>query len=392
MKYKAEVFDQVQRLFDVNGFNDHQLHCVLRFDAEAAPDADVLREAVLASIEAYPILGARYVDAARPYWESLDRADLARAFIVARTQAEFDAVLLARANEGCGPQVRVCLVTANPAAIAITLNHMICDAAAFKTYVYRLCDIYSKLTVDPDYRPPRVGGPRSIREVLSQFPLSAKLKSLFSQSGDNNRAGDHRFPMNEGAADAPFIATRRLSGERTAAAKAQARARGATLNDFALTALYRSLFRTLALKPGDQLTIPLMVDMSRYLGERDAYPPLTNLSSMVASQLDYRPNETFDGALGRVKAVMDGKKELNLGLNAFAKLDFLFRIFGDRSAHGVLRKQMRQPLICMTNIGVLDEARLSLADLRPSDGYMCGSIKYKPYFQLAMSTYRGELT
>ena len=198
-------------------------------------------------------------------------------------------------------------------------------------------------------------GPRSIRELLSQFPLSAKLKSLFSQSGDNNRAGDHRFPMNEGAADAPFIATRRLSGERTPAAKAQARARGATLNDFALTALYRSLFRTLALKPGDQLTIPLMVDMSRYLGERDAYPPLTNLSSMVASQLDYRPNETFDGALGRVKAVMDGKKELNLGVNAFAKLDFLFRIFGDRTARGLLRKQMRQPLIWMTNIGVLDE-------------------------------------
>ena len=54
MKYKTEVFDQVRRLFDVNGFNAHQLHCVLRFDAEAAPDADVLREAVLASIEAYP--------------------------------------------------------------------------------------------------------------------------------------------------------------------------------------------------------------------------------------------------------------------------------------------------------------------------------------------------
>ena len=70
MKYKAEVFDQVQRLFDVNGFNDHQLHCVLRFEAEAAPDADVLREAVLASIEAYPILGVRYLDAARPYRES----------------------------------------------------------------------------------------------------------------------------------------------------------------------------------------------------------------------------------------------------------------------------------------------------------------------------------
>ena len=169
MKYEAEVFDQVQRLFDVNQFNDHQLHCVLRFDAEAAPDADALREAVLASIEAYPILGVRYVDAARPYWESLGRADLARAFTVARTRAEFDAVLLARANEGFGPQVRVCLLTTNPAEIAITLNHMICDAAAFKTYVYRLCDIYSKLTVDP------ATGRRASRDLAAFAKCSANF-------------------------------------------------------------------------------------------------------------------------------------------------------------------------------------------------------------------------
>ncbi len=30
--------------------------------------------------------------------------------------------------------------------------------------------------------------------------------------------------------------------------------------------------------------------------------------------------------------------------------------------------------------------------LRPTDAYLCGSIKYKPYFQLAMSSYQDELT
>ena len=38
MDYTAEVFDQVQLLSDLNGFNDHQLHCVLRF--ENGPDAE----------------------------------------------------------------------------------------------------------------------------------------------------------------------------------------------------------------------------------------------------------------------------------------------------------------------------------------------------------------
>ena len=29
---------------------------------------------------------------------------------------------------------------------------------------------------------------------------------------------------------------------------------------------------------------------------------------------------------------------------------------------------------------------------RPNDVYLCGSIKYRPYFQLAVSTYNGETT
>ena len=32
MDITAEIFDQLQWLFDRNGFNDHQLHCVLEFE------------------------------------------------------------------------------------------------------------------------------------------------------------------------------------------------------------------------------------------------------------------------------------------------------------------------------------------------------------------------
>ena len=31
MDYTAEIFDQIQLLFKANGFNDHELHCVLRY-------------------------------------------------------------------------------------------------------------------------------------------------------------------------------------------------------------------------------------------------------------------------------------------------------------------------------------------------------------------------
>jgi NRPS condensation-like uncharacterized protein len=46
----------------------------------------------------------------------------------------------------------------------------------------------------------------------------------------------------------------------------------------------------------------------------------------------------------------------------------------------------------MTNMGILDAAQMVFGDLLPQDAFMCGSIKYKPHFQLAISSYDGELT
>lgn len=390
MDYAAETFDQVQWLFDANGFNDHVLHCVLRF--ERGLEAEILKKSVIASIAAIPVLGARYVEGARPRWTSLDPDDFGRAFVVAPTEAQLEAFLVSRVDEGLGPQVGVCLLNSGPFAVALKMNHMVCDAAGFKQYLDFLCKIYSGLTADPAFRPIAITGDRSIRGVLKRFPISVRLKSLFSQSGDNNRTGDHRFPLIEGGETRPFIVTRKLAREKVSALKDYCRAKGATLNDAVLTAFYRRLFQRLALEAGAELQIPVMVDMRRYLGETGEFRSLTNLSSMVATQLDYRPEERFEDALGRVKAVMDEKKNADIGLNAFVKLDLAYRILGNRTANSRLRSRLKNPLICMTNIGILDPAQISFGDLRPYDAFLCGSIKYKPYFQLAISSYDGELT
>jgi NRPS condensation-like uncharacterized protein len=341
MDYAAEAFDQVQRLFDANGFNDHELHCVLRF--ESGPDAELLRKAVIASIEAIPILGARYVDGARPRWISLDPADFGRAFVVARTPAEFDELVVARVDEGLGPQVRVGVLDASARAVALNVNHMACDAAGLKSYLYFLCEIYSRLTADPAYRPAAILGDRSMRGVLERFGAGAKFKFLFAPGKQNNFTGADRFPLDESAEARPFILTRKLERERTAALKQFGRAHGATLNDVVLTAFCRCLFKALALRPGAELSMPMMVDMRRYLKETEEFTSLTNLTSMATIRLDYRPEESFEGALARVKALMDEKKRGDLGLDGFVKLDLVYRLLGDRIANRLLRRRLNNP-------------------------------------------------
>jgi NRPS condensation-like uncharacterized protein len=245
---------------------------------------------------------------------------------------------------------------------------------------------------DPAYRPAAITGDRSMRGVLGRFGIGVRLKSLFSQSNENNRSGEHRFPLSDGGEAQPFIVTRKLGRQSVAALRDYCRAKRATLNDAVLAASYRCLFQLLALMPGAQLQIPVMVDMRRYLGETGEFKALTNLTSMVITQLEYRPQERFAETLGKVKAIMDEKKGRDIGLNAFIKLDLAYRILGGRIANHRLRRRLKNPLICMTNVGILDPAHISFGDLRPNDAFMCGSIKYKPYFQLAMSSYTDELT
>jgi NRPS condensation-like uncharacterized protein len=390
MDYTAEVFDQVQLLFDITGFNDHQLHCVLKFESRL--DAAVLKKAVISSIEAIPILGTRYVDGGKPHWASIEPDNFGEAFVITLTEMEFEELVVSRVDESRGPQIKVCLLDSSPFAVALTMNHMVCDAAGFKEYLYFLCKIYSEIMANPAYRPTTIDGDRSIHGMLRRIGMGVKLRSLLSQSKENNRSGDHRFPLSEGGEVQPFILTRKIGRERTTALRDYCQTQGATLNDAVLTAYYRCLFRSLALDPGTELCIPVMVDMRRYLGKVEELNALTNLSSTVITRLEYRSEEDFEVTLGRVKRVMDEKKGSNIGLNACIKLGLTYRLLGNKRANYELRSHLKNPLICMTNVGVLDSARISFGDLRPRDAFLCGSIKYKPHFQLAISSYQGELT
>jgi NRPS condensation-like uncharacterized protein len=390
MKFRAEVFDQIQWLFKANGFNDHQLHCLLRF--ERGLDLALLRQAVAASIAAVPILCSRYVPGANPCWESIDPRACGQAFAVAQTVAELEQFLVSPVDESLGPQLRVCALAAQNFALAFKMNHMVCDAVGFKQYLYLLCESYSGLARDPRYHPATVAGDRSFDGVLATFSLGAKLRSLFLSSERDNLAGEIQFPFSSGGSTQPFFLTRALCPEKVVALKNLGRQRGATLNDVLLAAFYRGLFRQLNLPPGGVLQLPIMVDMRRYLGVGANCSSLTNLSSRVNTELEFRPGEPFSGTVSRVKAVMDERKKNHLGIDSFVQLALLYRFFGGRIARRLLRRKMNNPYLCMTNLGILDAARLGFGGQAPLEAWMCGSLKYRPYLQLAVSIYAGVMT
>jgi NRPS condensation-like uncharacterized protein len=389
MDYRTEIFDRMQLLYEEGGFNDHMVHCEMRLDSSL--DEARLRKATELILKSIPILATAYrrgQGAAR--WDSLSGTELDRAFAAVEDEAGFEAERTFRIDEAGGPQLRVGFLRGARSALALTVNHMVADGAGLKECAYSLCETYSRLRDEPGYEPPLVDGPRGLDDVMRRLGPVSRLRALFGRGGDSNREGELRFPLTESGEASPFIAVRCVDREKVGRLKAYCRSRGATINDAVLAAFYRALAGQLGEAGLKKLEIPVMVDMRRYLPSRE-FSSLRNLASTAITRLEPGEGERFEESLAKAKACMDRLKAEGIGLGAFAKMSFLSAL-PQEAALRLLRRGLRHPLICMTNLGELDPARLRFGGSRIVSAYACGSIKHKPHFQLALSGFDGTIT
>ncbi len=389
-KYKAEIFDCLQFLYNTTGFNDHQLHCVIKFESKV--NARIMEKAVASLTKTVPVLTRVYRhNNGHSYWEATDELDLSELFRVVDNIEEFEAFTYSKTYEEAGPQIKVCLLQAETDSLSIVMNHMVTDGMGIKQCAYLLSEIYSNLVKNPGFKPENIiDGDRDFRKVLSHIPLLDKIKILFLNNKDNNQRVDYAFPMSGDENIAPFILTHELIPERYSSILSYCKKHAVTVNDVMLTAYFRVLSKMLGIN-GKALNIPIMIDMRRYLKEKD-FRTLTNLASTVIITATVEAQEDFSATLARVCAEMKNKKNNYLGINPYIKLDTLFRLCKGNLAYKILKRSLKNPNICMTNIGVLDSAKLHFEGSHISNAYVCGSIKYRPHFQMAVSSFNDRMT
>ena len=391
MRSNAEIFDQVQFLFEVTKFNDHQLHCVINFDGKI--NKDIIKRAIILMLDVVPILGSKYVtDKGHPYWESANNSSYKDVIIFTNNEVEFKSFITSKTNEFTAPQMKACLLTSAKDSLAIIMNHMICDAADFKEYLYLLSDLYSKLVKDPSYLPDYViDGDRSLKKINNQFKLKDKVRALVLQNKESNKNSSYKFPMSEEKETKPFILTHKIPKDRYLIIKDYYKKYNVTLNDVVLAAYYRVLYNVLGLDSRSDFNIPIMVDMRRNLKDRKV-DTLCNLASTVITHIDYNISDNFYDTLVKVNKEMNLKKSKFIGLNGFIKLSIIFRMFDYKTRNKLMERALKNPLICMTNIGILDSKKLQFEGGSIDEAFMCGSIKYKPHFQLALSSFKDSIT
>jgi NRPS condensation-like uncharacterized protein len=390
MQYKAEIFDKVQYLYEETKFNDHQLHCVIRFDGQT--DEGVLRRAVMMLLQAIPILSCVYRhDGGNDYWENADPSGFADAFLIVHDQTAFEDFTISKVNESTGPQIKVCLYRSENDSLSAIMNHMVCDAAGFKSCLYLLSDFYSHLIDEPGYLPDfKIDGDRGFQNIIRKFPFWSRIKSLLFHNSESNQNGKIIFPLSEDKKIFPFILTREIGPEKFRKICAYCKSNNVTINDVFLAAYYRALLQKIR-ADGHLLHIPIMVDMRRY-SEDDGFDALSNLSSTMITHVPVSLSESFEETVFRINAMMKIKKSTDIGLNGFMKLALIFKILNKKSSYKITKSALKNPPICMTNIGVLDDKKLFFKKASIKSAFLCGSIKYRPHFQIALSSFAGTIT
>lgn len=389
--YPAESADIKHYISGQKKRNDHYLHAVIQFDRPI--QFELLKKAVQATAKAVPLLSCRFVETEEEaYWQEAGWKPQDMVYLINTDDREKTLYenLIVKLDEKKGPQLRLAVVRDTQGdSLAIVMNHMVCDGGGIKDYLYLLSRCYTSLhdNSDDDLQKLLFPGRRSINQVFDAMTDSQLEKIKNAELHQHLQSGKDRLPLT-GDENRPFIITHKISSNQFDTIKNYTKQRGATINDALFSAYVCALSRTLETS---RIVLDCPVNIRTFL-PKDVQPGICNLTSNIVCAVPATAGESFDKALQSVKEVMDTQKGSLEPLKVYWDLEQTYQTLPLQEAKKHFPKIYSIPFNGMTNIGILDDRQLRFGDAQPIDAYISGSIKYTPYFQVAVTTFRKEMT
>jgi Uncharacterized protein containing a NRPS condensation (elongation) domain len=390
------MWDKMQDI--MSRYNDHMMHVYIEF--EGTLDKDKLRSALSVAIDKVAILKSRYYSGVfQASWKSLDGFGIDDAFKFEETgegepQKISESFLLKIIDERKGPQIRALLLRkAGKDYLSFLVNHQCFDGADLKEFIYLIAQIYSDLVKGGSGDIPFKNGSRSEEQIYNVFSEEQKreIDSLVSYSKKQRHKISFPFEKSSGRNVSPRIDKGKISAAEFRLIKENAKNLGVSVNDAVLAAFYRAAMKMINRRPGETLGVPNMVNLRRYIPGGES-AGMCNLTSMVVANLGEDVGKDIFETVKKVKENMDALKEHYPGLHGLALLKGVFKYTPHSLAKFLIGTFFKNPLIGLSNIGVVDEKKLAFDGARVSDMFMTGSVKYPPYMQLALTTFRNEIT
>ena len=404
MKRTAQIWDCIE-VFGKQ-YNNYLMYC--KIELQSHIEEETFESAINRSLEVFPILKSSYVTGAyRSYWledngsksriklELVEHENDDRDITGFQDDRDITGFLRDEIRETSGPQLKFKIIrTRVNDTIMISMNHMICDASDFKRYLYILSSIYTELLKDKSYVPEFIlDGSRSGVRVYRKFLAGLKsredrLRALFRLQ--NHRSYPLSMSLKENGSLYPFIAARSIDRERFQSLKQYCEVNKVTINDIFLAAFIRTVQQYIPISESG-IDIPCMVDLRRFLKE-DKFDALKNLTSTlivnIGKDVGNSRDETVKKVHQRVAELIDDFP----ALDGYLYLILLFKLLPISVIKTFIDRHFKSFPIAFSNLGIIDQEKLRFGDLVVEDCMMTGSIKQKPYFWLALSSYNKKVT
>lgn len=368
-----------------------------------ALDADKLGRAAALLLDMQPVLGCRMVAHPKnPFWQRLGEAERAN-FFVARDGAEFVRFKNMPLDIFNSPQAAVYLLPEGAGCrVLIKVSHEVSDAGGVKEVGADLCSLYNALGRDPGFVPaPNVSGSRSAKQVLrrlriSKYPgiLVDALRELWDVSVP---AASHSLPVPATSDRTIKFSERHIPAERVLRLSEYGRARGATLNDMLIAAVYRSMAAVGGWDGKSQLRLSITFDLRRWYLDDGRPGGICNLSSFEFPNLGANLGKDFEETLSRVNAFTRRRKARLPGIPRLSWLAMfklmsysrLVRFFDGIETMAVKHRNFSD---AFTNMGPIKPGDISFDGQCPSAAWLLAPAALPPLFAAGLSGYAGTLT
>ncbi len=390
-RLNAELWDKMHYLF--RDFNDRMVHLELHYDFEI--DLDILKTVLICFFEKAPVLHSRFVDnKVSPYWEVMPYRieDVITVKHSDNVTEDIDRFLTQYIPPESDLQMKVgVFYYEGKTALCMVENHMCMDGGDFKYFIKSFCKAYSEYEENGISPLNLREGSRSYDSVYTDFSKTqAKMaKNLYR----NVCAKDtHKFPLTDSRDDdRSFIARRRLSEETFLKLKSVGKAHGATVNDMLVAAYFYSLYELAGYGEDESVTISCAIDLRRHMKDDDGQG-VTNHTAFMQCNIPRRGRTIFETLQYVINSSNLFKKDKFMGLYGLPLLKFAYKILPHSASEEIIKIGYSNPLLAMSNIGILDHKALALSGNEPIDGFMTGAVKYKPYVLLSATSMRNVIT
>ena len=390
-KLTAELWDKMHYLF--RDFNDRMVHVELDYDFVL--DVEALKTTIICAFEKVPVLHSRFVDKKlTTYWEVMPYHidDVLTVEYPENMKTAVDDFLTQYIPPESHIQMKFALfIKDGKSTLCMIENHMCMDGGDLKYFLQSFCKNYTEYVekgVSPiEYRT----GSRAYTDVYSGFSQleSGVARRLFKNI---NARDDHKFPLTKNSIrDTSFIARKKFSEETLAKLKAKGKEMGATVNEMLLAAYFYSVYELAGFPTSDQVMISSAIDLRRHM-ETVADKGFTNHTAWMQCSIPERGSDIFETVKYVVRSSNRFKKDKFMGLYGLPLLNFGYSILPHAASEEIIKIGYSNPYMAMSNIGILKGNEMALMGKEPTDAFMSGAVKYKPFVLLTATTYKNVIT